>query len=271
VKIPHHARVAFAALSALGLFGAVVQAAIPSTEFYPFPGYDVGAVRNKTKAEWSPESAELIESWKLYHELQGAWAPGAPKPRIQTVEQLNQLRGTLEARPKPQWFSDALKPNQPLQMQLADKVGDPTFEKQRSTPDYQALKALAIVYLAGHELDQEGAAKNAGSYLMALSITHPWDWEVHGLYSRFLVDARSEEAAWNEAQLSVFLNPEPSLDQLKAFAFVGSIAAKARWSEIQKAIRQAAGDDKVAELAIVESDKLFSRDSNVSIVTPAGR
>ena len=70
---------------------------------------------------------------------------------------------------------------------------------------------------------------------------------------------------------SVFLNPEPSLDQLKAFAFVGSIAAKARWSEIQKAIRQAAGDDKVAELAIVESDKLFSRDSNVSIVTPAGR
>jgi hypothetical protein len=194
-----------------------------------------------------------------------------PKPPEQTIAQLNQLKAKLETLPKPPWFSDALDPVQPVQTSLADKVGDRTFEKQKSSPEYQALKALAIVYLTEHELDREGSAQKANQYLVALTITHPWDWELHGLYSRFLIDARNNGPAWEEAKLSVFLNPQPSLDQLKSFAFVGSIAAKEKWPEIQRAMRQAATDDRIAELAIVESEGIFSRDAKVNVVVPKGR
>lgn len=258
----------FAILTLLGFFVAIDRAAIPSTELYPFPGYDLGAVRTKTEAEWSPDSVELAQAWHLYSEIQGSWMPDAPKAPEQTIGQLDRLKKRLETMPTPSWFSDALDPARVVQTGLAEKVGDQTFEKQKSTPEYQALKALAIVYLTEHELDRDGAAQKADRYLVALAITHPWDWEVHGLYGRFLLDARTNGPAWDEAKLSVFLNPNPTLGQLKAFAFIGSIVAKEKWPEIQEAMRQAATDDRVAELAIEESGKLFSRDTKVNIVTP---
>ena len=52
---------------------------------------------------------------------------------------------------------------------------------------------------------------------------------------------------WEAAKQNLFLNPEPSLEDLKFFAFIGSIAAKAKWPEIQEAIRQAAADRAIAE------------------------
>jgi hypothetical protein len=258
-------------LSMVALSGGIAQAVIPSTELYPFPGYDLGAVRAKTKAEWIANSKELNEAWHLYGELQGSWSPGMPKPQEQTVAQLNQLKAKLEALPKPPWFSDALDPAQAVQTKLADEVGDQTFVKQRSSPEYQALKALTIIYLTEHELDREGSAQKANQYLVALTITHPWDWELHGLHSRFFIDARNNGPAWEEAKLSVFLNPQPSLGQLKSFAFVGSIAANEKWPEIQRAMRQAVTDDRIAELAIVESEGIFSRDAKVNVVVPKGR
>ncbi len=136
-----------------------------------------------------------------------------------------------------------------------------------SSHDIDEVERLAD-WVTEHELDRTGAAQSAWKYLMALSITHPWDWEVHGLYSRLLVDAQQPGPAWQEAKLSLFLNPEPSLGDLNFFAFIGAIAAKGEWPEIQKAMKQAALDDKVAELAIVQSDKLFSANNKVSITVP---
>jgi len=248
--------------------GSLVQAAIPSTALYPFPGADLVALRAMTAGEWSPESKELKVAWRLYREIQGSWQPGAPKPKEQTITQLDQLKAALEALPQPGWFSQVLKFTQDGKAQLADKVGDQSFEKQRSTPEYQALKALALVYLTEHELDRVGAAQKAGVYLAALSRTHPWDWEVHGLYGRFLIDARRNGPAWEEAKLSLFLNPEPTVEQLEAFAFVGSVVGKEQWPEIQEAMRQGATDDKFAELAVVDSARLFSSDTKVKVTLP---
>jgi hypothetical protein len=258
-------------ISIVSLCGAISQAAVPSTELYPFPGYDLGAVRAKAKAEWSADSEELLEAWRLYRELQGSWMPGARKPQEQTIARSDKLKVKLEAVPKPPWFVAVLNFPGSGQTQLADKIGDPVFERQKSTPEYQALKALAIVYLTEHELDRDGSAQRAGRYFTALSITHPWDWQLHGLYSRLLVDARLTEPGWEAAKQSLFLNPDPGLEDLKYFAFIGSIAAKAKWPEIQNAMRQAATDRSIPEQAIVESAKLFSGDSKVTIVEPKGR
>jgi hypothetical protein len=245
------------ALAAFGLAGTA-NAAAPSSKFYPFPGYDLDAVRAKTKAESAPDSPDLAEAWRLYGELQGAWMKGAPRPRAQSIDALDALEKKLEALPNPSWFSAATAPGHTDQTGLADKIGDPVFVAQKATPEYQELKALALVYLTEHELDRPGAAVNASKYLVALIVTHPWDWQVHGLYGRFLVDAQHNDPAWNEALLSLFLNPDPVLGQLKSFAFIGSIAAKSEWPQIQEAMRQACSDDKVVSLAIEESDPLYT-------------
>jgi len=248
--------------------GLVSHAAIPSTELYPFPGDDLTAVRLKSKAECSPELKELVEAWGLYREFQGSWMPGAAKPQERSIARLDQLKAKLEAIPNPVWFSEVMNSPQTGQSQLAEKIGDKNFEIQRATPEYQMLKALAIIYLTEHELDREGSAQTAGKFLTALSITHPWDWQLHGLYSRLLVDARLNLPAWQAARQSIFLNPDPTLEDLKFFAFIGSIAAKDSWPQIQDAIRQATTDDRMAGKAILESEKLFSNDTSISIVQP---
>jgi len=254
-------------MALMALAGAA-RGSTPSSTLYPFPGYDLGLVRAKTRAEAAPPGADLAQAWRLYAQIQGTWMPGAPKPKPEAVAALDQLRAKLEAMPVPAWFAAALDPGHTVQTGLADRIGDEVFVQQRATPEYQALKALALVYLTGHELDRRGAAELAGRYLVALTTTHPWDWEVHGLYARFLVDAQHNDPAWEEAKLSVFLNPEPSLEQLKQFAFVGGIAAREQWPEIKEAIRQAATDSRTAELAIQQADDLFAGSTSVNVVQP---
>jgi hypothetical protein len=245
-----------------------LRAAIPSSELYPFPGYDLDLVRAKTAAESSGDSAEIVEAWKLYGELQGAWAPQAKPVNPETTAHLDRLKKKLEGLPVPFWFSEQLAHPGSGQISLADKIGDETFRKQKASPEYQNLKALALVYLSEHELDRTGAAQKAGEYLSALAITHPWDWQVHGLYGRFLIDAQQNAPAWDEARLSLFLNPDPSVENLKSFAFVGSIAAHDKWIEIEVAIREASKDDSAAERAILESEPMFTGGMKVNVVLP---
>jgi hypothetical protein len=251
----------------VGLFGLLAYAAVPSTKLYPFPGYDLEILRKKINAESIPNSKELTEAWRLYSKFRGAWAPETKKAEAQSLAQLDDLKATLEALPKPPWFSDIANPPQSTESQFADKIGDEVFEKQKATPEYQAMKALAIVYLTEHELDRPGAAEKALRYFTVLSITHPWDWQIHGLYSRLLVDARQPEGAWATAKVCLFLTPDPNLDDLKSFAFIGSVAAKSQWGEIQEAMKQAITDDRVAELAIVETERLFSAETKL-VETP---
>lgn len=254
----------------LSLFVPPAPAAIPTTELYPFPRDELSALRATTKAEWAPNTKELDEAWRLYGELEGAWKSDAPRPKKETLDRLDMLKARLEALPKPAWFSEALSSGEATQVHahLADKIGDETFEKQRCTPEYQALKALAIIYIAEHELDRPDAVRNAATYFSVLALTHPWDWQIHALYSRLLVDAKLTEPGWMAARESIFLNPAPNVSDLVFFAFIGSIAAREKWPEIQEAMRQAAQDDKVAELAIVEAAKFYGTNAKVTEVPP---
>jgi hypothetical protein len=249
-------------------FQSGLRAAIPSSELYPFPGYDLDAVRAKTAAEACEDSTEILEAWELYGELQGAWAPHARPVKPETIARLDHLKKTLEELPVPPWFSKQLANHGSGQVDLADKIGDEVFRRQKASPEYLNLKALALVYLSEHELDRIGAAQKAGEFLSALAITHPWDWQVHGLYGRFLIDAQLNVPAWNEARLGLFLNPNPNGEALKSFAFVGSVAAHDKWIEIEVAIREASKDDGTAERAIVEAEPLFAAGTKVNVVAP---
>jgi hypothetical protein len=249
-------------------FQSGLRAAIPSSELYPFPGYDLDVVRAKTSAEACGDSTELLEAWKLYGELQGAWAPQAKPVKSETIAKLDLLKKELEELPVPSWFSKQLLNHGSGQVGLADKIGDDVFRKQKASPEYLNLKALALIYLSEHELDRAGAAQKAGEFLSALAITHPWDWQVHGLYGRFLVDAQQNAPAWNEAKLALFLNPNPNGEALTSFAFVGRFAAHDKWIEIEVAIREASKDDGTAERAILEAEPLFTGGTKLNVVLP---
>lgn len=196
--------------------------------------------------------------------------PGARKPDASTVARIERLRTKLEAQPMPAWFADAIKPHasSTVSSSLADKIGDAEFERQKATPEYQARKALALVYLAEHELDKPDAATKAGMYLSILGATHPWDWEVHNLYSRLLLDARLNQPAWNAARLGLFLNPRPNVDDLQYFAFVGSIADRGQWPEIQQAIKDAAPVTLIADQAIAKVRGLYGPSVKALVVPP---
>ena len=247
-------------------FCSLASADGPRSILYPFPDTDLQEIRRITKAETIPASQELNEAWRLYGELKGGWMPNAPKPAVRTIAQLDLLKSKLERSKTPEWFSKALRSPRSSKAELADKIGDPIFERQRDTSEFQRLKALAIVYLTEHELDREGSASHAGTYLTILTIAHTWDWELHALYARLLIDAGQAGPGWQSATLSIFLNPSPSLKDLEFFAFVGSSADKKQWPEIQIAIRQAAPDAKIAEEAITASAPLFSDAAKLKLV-----
>lgn len=177
---------------------------------------------------------------------------------------MDQLKAKLERIPGPPWFLGVIDPVHPKDSQIAERVGDSAFETQRATVEYQSMKALAIVYLTEHELDRPNSANDAGRFLSVLTQTHPWDWETHALFSRLFIDAGQSDSGWHSALLSIFLNPQPNLEDLKYFAFVGRASGRAQWPEIQAAIRDAAPDSATAEQAIRASVPLFNSDVKVT-------
>ena len=130
---------------------------MPNTNLYPFGNTDLLQVRKIAKAESHiPERARVDRTSRLYGVLQGAWRPDAHKPTAETIAQLDALKVKLEALEVPAWFTRAIQDPRAVRAVLADKVGDSSFVEQRETPEYQMLKALALVYLTEHELDRAG-------------------------------------------------------------------------------------------------------------------
>ncbi len=246
-----------ALLLSLQVFGCISFAATPTTRLYPFPGIDLQDIRTISKAEFSAPSLELKEAWLAYGEVRGSWMPGAPKPTAAATSILDQLKSKLEGLPEPAWFAAAMQSPQTKPAQLAEKVGDAIFESQKDSPEFQLLKARAIVYMAEFELDRPGAAANAGRFLSILETAHPWDWELQSLYARLLADVGRTGPALHAAALGLFLNPMPRLGDLKFFAYVGARTARELWPEIQAAMRQSGADATIVEQAIAESAALF--------------
>jgi hypothetical protein len=245
-------------LLALPFLGSISIAATPTTRLYPFPGVDLQDIRAISRGEFIAPSLELKEAWLAYGEVRGAWMPGAPKPTAAATSILDQLKSKLEGLPEPAWFAAAMQAPQTKPSQLAEKIGDPIFESQKDNPEFQVLKARAIIYMAEFELDRPGAAANAGRFLSILETAHPWDWELQSLYARLLADVGRTGPALHAAALGLFLNPVPRLGDLKFFAYVGARTARELWPEIQAALRQSGADATVVEQAIAESASLYT-------------
>jgi hypothetical protein len=240
----------------------------PVSKLYPFGDGNLAQIRKITAAEGIPSSPDLKEAWRLYLELKGSWMPDAPKPAPAEIAKLDALKRKLEGIKKPDWYSRMQKNHPTGQAQIADAVGDPIFKKQRDTPEFQALKALAIVYMTEIELDRSGAAQRAGESLSILSVTHAWDWDLSALLARLFVDSRQPEDAWHSAIMSIYLNPAPTLEDFKFFGFVGGVAAKKDWPEIQVAIRQAAPDKSAADEAIKDCARFYTATVEIRTVPP---
>ncbi|MBS0664159.1 MAG: hypothetical protein JSR48_12910 [Verrucomicrobia bacterium] len=249
----------------LGLTVGLILAAraAPASDLYPFGTTDIKDLRRLVDAERIPDSPDLVEAWRLYRAIQGSWASSRAKPSQATLDQLDRLKAKLEALQKPAWLIGALASPSTAKVELAKAVGDALFERQKATPEYLAQKALAIVYLTEHELDRPQAANQAGRYLTALTVSHPWDWQLHGLYARLLADAKLPGPAWDAARQSIFLNPDPNVEDLKFFAFIGRVTGLGQRPKVEAAIRQAANDPKTADRALMLSEVFFSKGAEV--------
>ena len=255
-----HRLLALCLFAALGgsAFSAPPDAPPPE---YPFGDAPLSDIRQIASAEASafPLAPTLMQAWSLYLKVQGNWLPGHARPTRDTVAEIDALKARLLAVPSPSWFTETLTSAKGEQeTKMSDTVGDAVFVAQAADPGYQRMKALALLYLCEHELNRPGSANNAGRTLTALLLSHPWDWEVQALYSRLLLDAKMNTAAFACATQSIYLNPKPSLADLEYFAFIGCAVAKDQWPAIQDAIRAAAPDAATAERAIADMQKIYS-------------
>ena len=251
------------ALLGVAMSLALTAPAAPTSDLYPFGTTNIKDLRRLVDAERIPDSPDLIEAWRLYRQIEGSWAPGHAKPSKSTVDQLDRLKAKLEALQKPAWLIGVLASPTTAKVELAKAIGDALFERQKATPEYLAQKALAIVYLTEHELDRPQAADQAGKHLTALTVSHPWDWQLHGLYARLLADAKLPGPAWDAARQSIFLNPDPDVEDLRFFAFIGKVTGLGQRPKVEAAIRQAANDPKTADRALLLSEVFFSKGAEV--------
>jgi hypothetical protein len=247
-----------------------LHGALPKSQYYPFAPTDLVAIRAITKAESIADSPDLTLAWDLYTKVQGSWKPGSEKPSKQVVSALDGLKDKLETAPKPQWILDHLISGSAPDphVAFAESIGDATFVDQADSPAYQSQKALTIVYLAEHEIDRPEAADKAGTYLTLLSLKHPWDWQIHGLYSRLLTDAGLQEPSFREAVMSLYLNPQPKLEDLQFFAFIAATSKRDQFESIQQIIKETAVDAGTAELAIEHAAVYFKSKVKFQIVPP---
>ena len=258
-------------MTVVGFIGVCsLQSAIPSSPYYPFGKEDLATIRAIAKAERIQDSTDLALAWELYKDLENSWAPGAPKPSGTTISRLDALKGRLEALPKPKWFQAALDAAGPLgtQTQFPQKIGDGIFVDQSDDAGYQTQKALAVVYMAEHEIDRPSGANNAGRYLTLLAFKHTWDWEVHALYARLLSDAGLRGPALHEAVMGIYLDPNPDSRALDYFAFICATSKEIQWDGVRMIIKDAVSDRQVAEAAIERSKRLFDPRIQVNIVPP---
>jgi len=244
----------------------------PATPFYPFGSTDLATIRTISQAEKIPDSPDLKLAWQIYSQVQGSWKPGASKPEKQVLDNLAELKRKLEDTPKPKWLEDALKSYPPKKgnVHFPDKVGDETFVEQKDSVEFQNQKALGIIYLAEHELDRPDAAQSAGRYLTVLSLKHPWDWELHALYARLLVDSGAAEPAFRTAVAGIFMNPKPDLEDFQFLAFVAMVYRRDQPEVVLQIIKDAAVDEKTGEEAAKRASELFKSKGDVRNVPLKG-
>ena len=223
----------------------------------PFKPLPLDTLRKAVNAQEGPSSSDLEMAWKFYQNFRGSWQPGAPKPTPEELSAFDAFKDKLEKEGLPEWF---LKLEENAGKSVArTMIFDPTnsgFSEFRQTEETERIKSLGIVYLAEHEIDRPGTAEKGAMIISTLMAKTTFDFELHALYARFLADAQMPVEAIKEARLAIYLNPNPTKEDLSFTVFIALIATgKEGWNLVQSMLREAAAKPEDAESVIHEWDR----------------
>jgi hypothetical protein len=226
----------------------------PRSKFYPFGETDLSTVRTIVKAERIGESEDINRAWSFFGTLK---ANGAPADLAVTIAEFDAFKNSLTGRELPAWFSKLRAAGAtPAKLELATKIGDEIFERQKETPETQWLKAIAIAYALEIRLGREGAVAKAREHAAALLARTPWDSELRFIHAMVLGSCGDRENAWAEGRLALYLNPQPILAFVDSVVLAGAAIAPQDWPEIKIMIREAA-EVTEAEVAIKYAERRF--------------
>jgi hypothetical protein len=198
--------------------------------------------------------------------FQGSWQPGRTKPSKEEIRAFDDFKNRIEPKDTPNWFAKLLEKREDFTKKpLALNTSSDRFTDFKQTEETELMKAVTLCYYAEHELDRKGSAEIAAGYTLTLLSKTTMDYELHALFARFLLDSNNFANAWKEARVGLYLNPSPSRRDLDFVAFVGLIAAKSQWTEIQQMLREAASSSADADAVIQEWAAKYTCQTQTSI------
>lgn len=235
----------------------------------PFTPTPLVEVHKAVKAQYGPGTPSLAKAWSLYKKLQGSWMPKHPKPSQADIASLDALKAELEKLPLPSWFIE-LQKNAGKAVNVAPVFDTKSveFSKFKQTEETERIKALGLIYMAEHDIDRPNTAQKAAVTLSTLMSRTFFDFDLHALYARFLIDAQVPKVALYEARMSIYLNPAPTLDDLRFASFIWFVAARDQWGELEAIIRETASTPSGAEIVIKEMNSKFKDQKNKTVFTP---
>lgn len=235
----------------------------------PFAPTPLVQVREAVLAQYGPGTPSLSKAWVLYKKLQGSWMPKHPRPDQADIASLDALKAELEKAPMPPWFIELEKnAGKAVNIHPVFDTKSTEFSKYKQTAETERIKALGLVYLAEHEIDRPDTAQKAAVMLSTLMGQTFFDFDLHALYARFLVDAQVPRVALYEARMSIYLNPAPTLDDLRFISFIWFIAARDQLGELKQIILETATTPSDAETIIKEIDLWFKDQNTKTVFTP---
>ena len=239
-----------------------------TVSFNPFP---VGRTQLilLAQAQTISNTPELDRAFEYYKKWQGAWQKGHPKPSAEELGQIeaftNELLNKLPALAK----TEGLKPYDIApDFYATTKIGSPKFIAHSQTLGTQTLKALALMGLCEHELDIPLGGQIAIPLLPRLMGRTPFDPEVFLLYSRFSLDAGQNQSAWQSLLAGIYLEPNPSRENLEYTAFAGLICVKDQWARVQAMIRELAPTPELANEVIQEWKPRYEGNNAKTVIVP---
>lgn len=226
----------------------------PQPSMRPLKQVSLETLRTAVRAQEAPYTTSLTKAWAFYKKFQGSWNPKAPKPAPGDLAAFDAFKAEQEKLPLPDWFIQLQKQaGKPVPVAMNFDPSSPDFSRFRQNEETQHIKTLGIIYLTEHELDRKGAADKGATTLSMLITRTYFDYELHALFARFLVDAMVTTNAMEEARLSIYFNPAPTRHDLEFAAFIilhGT--GKEGWGPIQTILREAASKPEDAEAVIQE-------------------
>ena len=220
----------------------------------PFKPTSLSTLRTAVRAQEGPHTETLTKAWGFYKQFQGSWRKGAPKPSPEALEAFDAFKAGLKKDKLPAWFNKLMgQAGKPVTRTMIYDPADPAFAEFRQTEETERIKALGLVYLTEHELDRPGAADMGATTITTLMARTTLDYNLHALFARFLMDAKIPAWAMQEATMAIYLNPNPTRNDLEFTAFIFySGAGKAGWNKVQKILREAADKPEDAD-AVIQS------------------